>query len=301
MILTVTFNPAIDHTYILDEDIDDGSISRTEKSRFDAGGKGINVSAYLKALGKKTLATGPVGGFTGEFIRSKMEEQQLNYDFVEGGTTRINTTVIADEKEYKINHSGPKTGEQIVSQVIEKIEEEEPAAVVISGSLPPGLDYTAVERIKKEVDSEMVVDLSGDVLGELEGDYLMAKPNAKELTEATGVEVDSVESCAEASDILLERGFQNVVASLGEKGALLSTPDEKFYAEGLEADVVDTTGAGDALLSAVLSKLIDKDSQDNALTHGLAFATLVVETSGTQVPELGKLEEYKEKVNVERR
>lgn len=298
MILTVTFNPAIDHTYTVEEDLADSHILRTEDSQFDAGGKGINVSSYLNSLGEETLATGLLGGFTGEFIRSKLDEQGLNHDFAEAGTTRINTTVIGDEAEYKVNHSGPETGSEAVERVLEKVRAQEPETVVISGSLPPGLDYTAVEKVSKMVDAEVVVDLHGDVLGKLEGDYLLVKPNRKELSEAAGIEVESVEDCKKASERLLDRGFDNVLASLGEDGAVLSTGDKALYVEGLDSEVVDTTGAGDAMLAAMLSAIEEDMSEKESLEKALAFATLVVETPGTRTPEIERLEEYMEKAEV---
>lgn len=298
MILTVTFNPAIDHTYTVEEDLADSHILRTEDSQFDAGGKGINVSSYLNSLGKETLATGLMGGFTGEFIQSKLDEQGLKHDFAEAGTTRINTTIIGDEAEYKVNHSGPETGKEAVERVLEKVRTQEPETVVISGSLPPGLDYTSVEKIREAVDAEVVVDLHGDVLGELEGGYLLAKPNRKELSEATGIEVESVEACKKASKKLLERGFENVLASLGEKGAVLSTEGKTLYVEGLDSEVVDTTGAGDAMLASMLAGVQEDIGKKDALKQALAFATLVVETPGTRKPKMDRLEEYIEKVKV---
>ncbi|MFB6217003.1 MAG: hexose kinase [Candidatus Aenigmatarchaeota archaeon] len=297
MILTITFNPAIDHTYILEEDIEDGEVSRTDDSRFDAGGKGINVASYLDALGQETIATGPLGGFTGNFIREELEEYGLAHDFVEGGRARINTTVVAGEKEYKINHNGPDAGEELVDRIISKIHELDPEMVVISGSLLPNLDYKAIEQVKNETNIDVAVDLPGDVLGKLEGDYFVAKPNENELSEATGIEVNSVEDAVKASRKLLDRGFNNVLASLGEKGAVLVTPEENLYAEGLEADVADTTGAGDAGLSGFLAGI--SEGREHALKQGLAFATLVVETHGTGVPDLDKLEDYIEKTEIE--
>lgn len=298
MILTITFNPAIDHTYTVEEDLADSHILRTEDSQFDAGGKGINVASYLNSLEKETLATGLLGGFTGEFIQSKLDEQGLNRDFAEAGTTRINTTIIGDEAEYKVNHSGPETGEEAVERVLKKVKNYEPETVVISGSLPPGLDYTAVEKIREAVDADIVLDLHGDVLGKMEGDYLLAKPNRKELSEATGIEVETVEDCKKASERLLDKGFDNILASIGEDGAVLSTEKKALYAEGLDSEVVDTTGAGDAMLASMLAGLQEGMSNEDALKQALAFATLVVETPGTRTPEIDRLEEYMEKVEL---
>lgn len=296
MILTITFNPAIDHTYTVEEELADSHILRTEDSQFDAGGKGINVSSYLNSLGKETLATGLLGGFTGEFIQNKLDDQGLEHDFAEAGTTRINTTIIGDEAEYKVNHSGPESGEEAVERVLEKVRIQEPETVVISGSLPPGLDYKAVEKIREAVDAEVVVDLHGNILGRLKGDYFLAKPNRKELSEATNLELETIEDCKKASKKLLDKGFDNILASLGEDGAILSMENRSIYVEGLDSEVVDTTGAGDAMLAAMLAGLREGMSKEDALKQALAFATLVVETSGTRTPEVEKLEDYIEKV-----
>lgn len=299
MILTVTFNPAIDHTYVLDADLEDSEIVRTDSSQFDAGGKGINVSSYLKVLDVDTTATGVLGGFTGDFIKSELDKQGLNHDFVEGGRTRVNTTVLAGDREYKINHDGPDTGESVVKEIISKIQDLQPENVVISGSLPPGLDYTAVEKIAEESDSRVTVDLSGQVLGQLEGEYFLAKPNEDELSNATGQKVNSVEEAYETAQILLDRGFENVLASLGGKGALLVSQDEAWYVEGIDATVEDTTGAGDAILSGFLAGLKQGKDKNDALEEALAFATTVVETSGTQLPDMSDLDVYIGKAEAE--
>lgn len=300
MILTLTFNPAIDHTYVLDEALDHGKISRTDVSRFDAGGKGINVATYVNALGQEAVATGILGGFTGQFIRKELDRQGLEHDFIESGRTRVNTTILADGEEYKINHDGESATAEAVEKLVDKINRKEAETVVISGSLPPGLNHEAVRKVRENVDAEVAVDLHGDVLGKLEGDYLVAKPNRDELSEATGVDVDSVEKAVEASQILLDKGFENVLASLGAEGAVLVTPNESHRVKGIETEVADTTGAGDALLSGFIAALKEKNDSLEALRKGLAFATLVVETSGTRPPEMQKMEDYVDRTTVER-
>ncbi|QKQ98110.1 hexose kinase [Candidatus Nanohaloarchaea archaeon] len=299
MILTVTFNPAIDHTYVIDEDLESEKIMRTSESHFDAGGKGINVASYLNTLGHDSLATGLLGGFTGDYIRTELDREGLAHDFAEGGITRINTTVAGDNEEYKLNHSGPETGEKAVERVLSKVSSRSPGKVVISGSLPPGLDSSAVEEIASEVETDVAVDLHGDVLGELEEKYFLAKPNRNELSEATGIDIDSIQKCREAAEKLLDRGFENVLASMGEDGALLVTEERALYAEGLDSDVADTTGAGDAMLSAMLAGLEENKDKKEAFRKALAFATLVVETPGTGKPEIEKMNDYVERVEVE--
>ena len=51
MIVTITLNPAIDRTLIVDEDIEFGAINSVVQSYVEVGGRGINVSRAIRALG----------------------------------------------------------------------------------------------------------------------------------------------------------------------------------------------------------------------------------------------------------
>lgn len=63
MIITVTMNPAIDKTADLDK-FKYQSLNRLKNVIVDAGGKGINVSKTIKAIGGESIAT----GFCGQMI-----------------------------------------------------------------------------------------------------------------------------------------------------------------------------------------------------------------------------------------
>ena len=76
MIYTVTFSPAVD--YIVDlKTLEKGAINRSQGEHCLAGGKGINVSIVLANMGKPSVATGFLGGFTGEFIRKELENRGI--------------------------------------------------------------------------------------------------------------------------------------------------------------------------------------------------------------------------------
>jgi len=299
MIVTVTFNPAVDHTIQVDAMPEPGAVARTDEAQFDAGGKGINVSQYLTALGADTVATGLVGDFLGEYIRTELDQAGIPADLVEiDGKTRLNTTILSDDGEFKINHDGPSVGADVVDDAIDAIERHDPEMVLVAGSLPPGLGPEAIDRIARAGEWDAVVDVGGATLQALDADYALCKPNWEELADAVDRPVESVEDCLAAADALRERGFERVVASLGSDGALLASADELVHAGALDIEVADTVGAGDAMLAGVLSELVVEGDERVALRRGVAVASRVVATPGTKVPSFEELDEAVDRVEL---
>lgn len=287
MIVTVTLNPAVDYTVQLDEGPTPGAVARTDAARFDPGGKGINVSKYLIGLDIDTTATGIVGDFPGRYLTASLTDDGIPNDFVEiSGRTRLNTTVLTPDSEYKINQDGPVVDDRAVDGVVEKIRRHDPETVVVAGSLPPNVGSEAIDRITTAGPWRTVVDLNGSLLCELEADYALCKPNKAELADATGRSVETVEEGVAAARTLQQRGFERVVASLGPDGAVMVTPDAAFHTSALDADIVDTVGAGDALLAGTLAQRRLDGSDESVLRAGVAVAARVVAVSGTRVPSL---------------
>ena len=90
-------------------------------------------------------------------------------------------------------------------------------------------------------------------------------PNETELSLLTGLPVNdpnSTDTTEQAARALLRSGAQNVIVTLGSKGALIVT---SAYAQAIQVDtypvdVVDTTAAGDAFIGGFAAKLLESDS-----------------------------------------
>ncbi|SFR41513.1 1-phosphofructokinase [Halogeometricum limi] len=298
-VLTVTMNPAVDHTVRVTEPLRTGAVARTDDAKFDAGGKGINVSKYLTALDVDAPATGFLGGPFGRMIRDRLTDDAVPNDFVTiGDRTRLNTTVLGPEGEYKINHDGPTVSEDEVETLVERVRARDPDRLVIAGSLPNGVSTADVDELASAGDWETAVDMGGASLTELDASYLVCKPNREELGVATGMAVETTADCVAAAQALRERGFEFVVASLGPDGALLATDSGTYHAAALPVDVVDTVGAGDALLSGFLAGFARGESERTALRTGVTVASRVVAASGTSVPDFEGVFETRDDVGV---
>ncbi len=67
MIYTITLNPAIDKTIIIDK-YKRNQVNRIKNSRKDVGGKGINVSKVLNELRVESICTGILGDENANFF-----------------------------------------------------------------------------------------------------------------------------------------------------------------------------------------------------------------------------------------
>ena len=93
MIITVTMNPAIDKTVEVDK-FQPYALNRIRRIEYDAGGKGINVSKTIHALGGESLAMGFLGGNTGMTIENVLNARNIRHDFIYvDGDTRTNTKI----------------------------------------------------------------------------------------------------------------------------------------------------------------------------------------------------------------
>ena len=112
MIYTVTLNPAIDRELQVTEP-EFHKVMHANSSEMNYGGKGINVSRGLAAIGAKSIALGFVGGSSGEMLTQEMSNLNVLTDFVRiSGETRTNFSVVDKNRTQliKVNEPGPIIG-----------------------------------------------------------------------------------------------------------------------------------------------------------------------------------------------
>jgi fructokinase len=74
--------------------------------------------------------------------------------------------------------------------------------------------------------------------------------------------------------------IETIIVTKGSTGAILHTNDLFYYHTGYRVPVADTVGSGDAFLAAVISKLIDKTSPEEALAFANALGAFVASCPG---------------------
>lgn len=107
-------------------------------------------------------------------------------------------------------------------------------------------------------------------------------PNETEAEKFTGVHITSMESAQQACRALLDFGIQNVIMTLGAKGALLANPAGMQHIPGVMVDPVDTTAAGDTFIGAFAAAMLRKFRIEDAVRYANCAGAIAVTRFGAQ-------------------
>ena len=278
MIYTVTFNPSLDY-YVQVNNVKYGAVNRTVSERLAVGGKGLNVSLALKALGEETLALGFVAGFTGKYIRDKVTELGLDYDFIDVvGQSRINVK-IKGNTETDINGAGAQATTKDVNKLVRKLKAslKEGDWLAVCGSVPPTLPPTTYADIFKKLKSiqgvNLVVDANGKLLTEtLKYKPFLIKPNIYELCEVFNLSsMPDIEGIFAHARRLQDMGARNVIVSMGSSGAAMVTEtSQSIYVRAARGQLVNSVGAGDSMIAGFIHEYINSGNYFSALNFATA-------------------------------
>ena len=276
-IYTCTMNLAID-LFIETEEMHPFMVNRTKEDDIQANGKGVNVSLVLKMLDFPSTALGFSAGFTGKYIEDYLQKKQIQTEFIEvPGMTRINvfTQVNQTGEEYKLVNQGPEIPQTAVHNFLNQIRAlQAEDYLCVSGSLPRGLSpkvLIEISRICQEKGIHLIIDSSDqEAMDCLPYRPFLLKPNEEELSSWFGRKMVTDEDYFVYGQRLVELGAENVLLSLGEKGAILFTKDRMFRGNSPKGKVVNTACAGDTMLGAFLAGYMNRRPLDETLRKSIA-------------------------------
>ena len=306
MIFTLTLNPAMDKTVVI-ENLTPGGVNRIKSLRVDVGGKGINVSKCLKSLGCDSTAAAFWGGASG----------QRGIDFLcENGIGSLAVTVSEDTRtnlkiidpvrheNTDINEPGPTISEENLAELIQKLDESivPNDILILSGSIPKGCSssiYRDLIQRYQNKGAKVYLDADGEnFCNGITAAPVLIKPNIDELNRHLGADLKEVSEIAAAAKEFLKLGIEEVVVSLGGDGALLVKDGLCLKAEGLRVPVLSTVGAGDSMVAALACGAEKGLTDQQRLKLAIAISAASVMCSGTQAPEREKIEELYHQVTI---
>jgi ribokinase len=111
--------------------------------------------------------------------------------------------------------------------------------------------------------------------------YLIT-PNETEAEVLTGVPVKDESSAQKAAEILVLKGTQHVIITLGNKGAYVYSDGEGKIIPAPRVNAVDTTAAGDVFNGALCVALAENRSLEDAVRFAIKAASISVTRMGAQ-------------------
>jgi len=197
MILCIGTTPAVQRVMIFRKLVVD-AVNRAATTLDGAAGKSINVAKVLKELGEAPLATGFLGGDRGDFLRTALQSQGIELDFVSVAARTRQCVTVIDQSAATITELveesspvAPADYEQLTAIIRRRVPGCR--AVVMSGTITPDGPVDLYRRCVQwalEAGALPVVDAQGPPLIEaLEAGPGLVKPNRAELAATVGREL----------------------------------------------------------------------------------------------------------------
>lgn len=256
----------------------EGMTVTTDKSLVYPGGKGANQAVGLAKLGHRVSLIGDVGTDA---------SSDLVYRKLEGwGVDTAGVYRKADEETGKAYIFVDPDGDSMITVLSGANASLTPDDLAAREDLFEGAQFCLVQT---EIPLDAVraalrtahrhgaqTILKPAAVGELDDDILreadILVPNLLELQNISP-EPGTVEERVER---LVQRGARTVIATLGADGCYLRTAEEGRRFAAAPFDSVDTTGASDAFISALASRLMCKDPLERAIgkaTYAAGYST----------------------------
>ncbi len=252
------------------------------------GGKGANQAAAAALLGASVILLGRVGddGFGGPLVRALAEkgvETSLVREASEASTGTAFITVTPDgENAITV---APGANRSLVPDDVDAASAQiaEARVLVAQMEVPRAVVLRAVEVAAEsgtrallnlappfEVPRELLERLDPLVVNEHEAAFLL------------GEKVEGVEGALAAAPRLLDLGPKSAVITVGAAGAVFSDGATTAHVPAPEAEVVDTTGAGDAFVGALAARLAREAPLEDAVAYAARAGAAAVTREGAQ-------------------
>ncbi|MDF1604397.1 carbohydrate kinase [Nocardioides sp. YIM 152315] len=262
-----------------------------------AGGVGRNIAENLARLGTRTHLVAAIGSDgPGDQVLAATSAAGVHVEHVRRSarSTGTYTAVLDVDGELLVAVSDMAATDELDSDHVAAARDLVAAAslVVLDGNLATAtLDFALdlAARVGARVVLEPVSVPKAAALAPLlvaDRPVHVVTPNRDELAALTDLPTRTQRQVERAVAALHRRGVELVWVRLGSGGSLLSGPAGTTTLDAVPTEVVDVTGAGDAMLAAFCHALLGGAAPAAAATYGHAAAALTIASPHTVRPDL---------------
>lgn len=289
-IFTLTLNPVVDLIYCVNQ-FEKGDTFRCNAFECVPAGKGLNVSSALSALGISSSAYMLLGEEDEAFYRRYCEKRNVGLVASTGSfTVRRHCTIL--ENRSSVTHVQtrgedvkPEWAERLVDQLLHEVATDD--IVVISGSLPPGINdhfyFDLIEQCRME-GALTIIDASGPALVRGAQSHPFAiKINQAEAEELSGRAMNG----AQDEFAVLQAVHQTSkipfsIITLGSQGMIAGCEQGvwRMSVSMNAGEIHDSVGCGDALAAGFVAGLIQELPPEDCFKTAIAAASSAVKHVG---------------------
>jgi ribokinase len=249
------------------------------------GGKGANQAVAAARQGAQVSMLGRVGSDSfGPTLTQNLQKNEVDIAHVQTDEAATGTAIIVvDANGQNSIVLSPGANGKVTPADVDTVPFQGADMLLLQLEIPLETVIHAANLARQNglrviLNPAPARPLPNDLLADV--DILI--PNENELGTLTGVPVTDIDSAGSAAKVLLSKGVQTVVVTLGSKGSLLVTHEKSMHIPAFPVDVVDTTAAGDAFIGGLAAALLKGKSLVEAVRYGNASGALAATKFGAQ-------------------
>jgi len=258
--------------------VDNKGLKDGEKFEKKAGGAPANVAASISKLGGNAYFLGQVGDdFFGKHLIELLNSLNINTEMtVEKGSTTIALVGIDENGERNFDFLRGSDGEYVFENIdLDKITKSDiihfgSATGFLEGELKNTyfklLEYAKANNIYVSFDPNYRDALiTSDQLNQFTDDCIkfLKESDFTKLSDEELYLITKEEDMTAGVNKLHKLGVKVITITLGSKGTYISVNGENEIVSSMKIKQVDSTGAGDAFVGAILKQLSDIENKRN--------------------------------------
>ncbi len=251
------------------------------------GGKGANQAVAAARLGGEVCFVGKIGDdIFGRQTLLGLDKENIDtkYVFTDDQTPSGTALIVVNAEGENCIVVAPGANANLSPSDLDAVDTISEAAIILMQLEIPLETIKAVAYKAKQNKQRVIINpapaqaLDDDLLNGL----FLITPNETEASVLTGIKVEDQETASKAAEALLEKGVQNVIITLGKKGAYFQNNVLKIKIDAPLVNALDTTAAGDTFSGAIAVAITEGQDWDHALSFAIQAASISVTRMGAQ-------------------